>query len=88
MVPGAVTTLEALLGHITEHLLQLLGVAEKQKGGGGWEDGGSEGAPRGFLLGQSQSQSKGVREGPYVLPYVCVLGTRAGDLGGQMSPGE
>jgi len=27
-----VTTLEALLGHITEHLLQLLGVAEHQRG--------------------------------------------------------
>ena len=29
--PGPVTTLEALLGHITEHLFQLLGVAEHQR---------------------------------------------------------
>lgn len=32
MVPGPVTTLEALLGHITEHLLQLLRVAQHQRG--------------------------------------------------------
>lgn len=35
MVPGPVATLEAPLGHITEHLLQLLG------GGGGRKCGGS-----------------------------------------------
>lgn len=29
--PRPVTTLEARLGHITEHLLQLLGVAEHQR---------------------------------------------------------
>lgn len=50
MVPGPVTTLEALLGHITEHLLQLLGVAEHQRGrkeGAGVEE------VRGFLRNNS-----------------------------------
>lgn len=45
MVPGPVTTLEALLGHISEHLLQLLGVAEHQREKGRGVDGGSAGVP-------------------------------------------
>lgn len=34
MVPRLVTTLEALLGHITEHLLQLLGAGGRKEGAG------------------------------------------------------
>lgn len=48
MVPGPVTTLEALLGHISEHLLQLLGVAEHWRGrkeGAGTEE--VQGVPKG-----------------------------------------
>lgn len=48
MVPGPVTTLEALLGHITEHLLQLLGMAEHQRGR---KEGVREEEVQGFLRG-------------------------------------
>lgn len=48
MVPGPVTTLEALLGHITEHLLQLLGMAEHQRGR---KEGVGEEEVQGFLRG-------------------------------------
>lgn len=67
MVPTPVTTLEALLGHITEHLLQLLG------GGGG---GGSAGVPakKWFSHGQSPNRSSGKGAGP----RVHARGSRAG----------
>lgn len=61
MVPGPVTTLEALLGHITEHLLQLLGVAAHQRGrkqGAGMEE--VLGVPSGVLRNNSCLASRKV----------------------------
>lgn len=76
MVPKPVTTLEALLGHITEHLLQLLGVAEHQRGrkeGAGVEE--VRGVPKGVLRNNSCFASckvVAVDRGPYVPGCVCV----------------
>lgn len=59
MVPETVTRLEVLLGHITEHLLQLLGKEQKGEDGRGRNGGSVEalGGP-----GQYQSCSGKVRE--------------------------
>lgn len=66
MVPGPVATLEALLGHITEHLLQLLGGG---RGAGKEETRGFQQSNRSCMIGRKIAAVE--REaGPHV--RVCV----------------
>lgn len=71
-VPRPVTTLEALLGHITEHLLQL-------------GRGGGVPAKKWFVHGQSRNGS-GKGAGPRM--HVCTQGALGQGVPGQMAPAD
>lgn len=75
MVPGPVATLEAPLGHITEHLLQLLG------------GGGSAGVPtKEIVFAWSVAKSKQWKGGGPTCACACVGGTRAGGAWSDVAP--
>lgn len=88
--PGPVTTLEALLGHISEHLLQLLGTGRATGGGGkespGWRKCVVVVGGGGVLRNNSCLASrKFVSVGRGRVVYVCVCSMRAGGPGSDVA---